>query len=274
MKYAKRVYRKRARKTVRKGKSSRRPRVSRAVKSYVKKTIHRMAENKCVNWTYNGNLYPYNASTSQWLAYNCWGLYPNATTLTISQNATQSGRVGDRISIRKGQLKFVIVQNPYNVTTNPSPQPYDIRVMIGYLKNSPVTGPSFTDFSELFQNGSSSQAPYSNVYDMIQQVNKDSFCVLYDKVMKCGPALAYNSTFNQGYALMPNNDYKFSCIKKINITKYLSKTYGFNDTNNNPKSGRGLFVWFLYAPAVGATCSATEQPLKIFADVDIQFEDM
>lgn len=272
-KYATR--RRRSKKTLRRTrKSSRRPRISRAVRTYVKKTIHRMAENKCVNWTYNGNLLPFNASTSQWLAYNCFGLYPNANSLTINQGVGEGQRIGDKISIRKGMLKFVICQNTYNVSTNPSPQPYDIRVMIGYNRQNPVTGPDFNAFGELFQNGNTYQAPYSNLYDMIQQPNKDSWCILYDKVVKCGPALAYNSTFNQGYALMPNNDYKFNIIRKINITKYLTKQYGFNDTNNNPKSGRGLFVWFLYAPAVGATCSATEQPLKIFADVDLEFEDL
>lgn len=269
-KYIRRRYRKRTR---RPRKSSRRPRVSRAVKSYVARQIHTAAENKVVNWTYSGNLYPYNASTSQWIAYNLFGLYPNASNLTCSQGVGEGGRVGNKINVRKGMLKFVITQNPYNATTNPNPMPYDIRVMIGYLKNSPVTGPGFTDFGELFQNGNSSQAPYSNIYDMIQQPNSDSWGIVYDKIVKCGPAQGYNSTFNQGYQLMPNNDYKYNVIRKINITKHLSKTYGFNDTNNNPKKGRALFVWFLYAPAIGATCSPTELPLKIFADVDLQYED-
>lgn len=268
-------YRRRRPKMARKiRKSSRRPRVSRAVKSYVKRTIHGVAENKVVNWNYSGNLLPYNASTSQWLAYNVFGLYPNASNLSCTQSAGGGARVGNSISPRKGMLKFIITQNPYSVSTNPSPQPYDIRVMIGYLKNSPVTGPSFTDYGELFQYGNTVQAPFSNLYDMIQQPNSDSWGIVYDKVVKCGPAQAYNSTFNQGYQLMPNNDYKYNVIRKINITKYLSKQYRFNDTNNNPKSGRALFVWFLYAPACGVTCSATEQPLKIFVDVDLQYEDM
>lgn len=267
-------YRRRYPKNRKTRKSSRRPRISRAVKSYVKKTIHRMAENKVVNWTYNGNLLPFNASASQWLAYNVMGLYPNSSSLTISQGVGEGQRIGDKISIRKGMLKFVITQNTYNASTNSSPMPYDIRIMIGYNKQNPVTGPDFSAFSELFQNGNSFSAPTSNLYDMIQQPNKDSWGIVYDKVVKVGPALGYNTTFNQGFQLMPNNDYKYSCIRKINITKYLAKSYGFNDTNNNPKTGKALYVWFLYAPAVGVTASSTEQPLKIFTAVDLEYEDL
>lgn len=268
-----RNYRKRpaTKKTLRK--SSRRPRVTTAVKRYVKRAIHSNIENKLLNWNYNGALLPYNAPTSSWLAYNVHALYPNSTTLSCTQGTGQSNRIGNSIKIQKGMLKFVISPKIYNATTNPFPQPYDIRVMIGYVKNSPVTGPSFTDFSELFQSGNTFNGPTTTLSDMIQQVNSNSFGILYDKVIKVGSASSTGTGGVAGWQYMANNDYKFNVVRKINITKYLTKTYQFNDTNNNPKSGRALFVWYLPSQAIGESAVSTYQPLNIYTSVDLQYED-
>lgn len=273
MRYYKKKSLVKRRKTVRKVRVARRS-VTPAVKKYVKRTIHSLAENKVVNWTYNGDLLPYNAPASSWLGFNLFPLYPNSTTLTINQGTGEGQRVGNSISVRKAYLKFVVYPSEYNVSTNPTPIPQDIRMMIGFVKQNPVEGPTFTDFSELFQQGNTSAPPANSLFDMIQQVNKDSFTVLYDKIIKVGTSSVNGTGGLAAYQYMNNNDYRFNVVRKINITKYLTKKYGFNDTNNNPKSGRALFVWFLPCNAVGGTNVSTYKQSRIYIDVDISYEDI
>jgi len=252
--------------------------VSTAVKRYVSRSIKVASENKIVNWSYNGILYPFNASGSQWYTYNFIQISPNAINLTIPQSTTQAGRIGNQIKTVKGMLKLILTPRAFDANTNLKPTPQMIRVLIFSSKQKPITLPPFTDFQNyMFQLGASSVGPISGLLDIIGDVNKDLFTTYYDKTFKIGYAGAYSPasvaalTSNNQYFF--NNDYKLNVMKKINITKYLAANYKFNDANSDPTAGRSLYVCFLQANADGTTSGPTQFQTNMSMDVDYTYEE-
>jgi len=273
-KYAKRSYRKRSKKSTRK--SSRRPRVSKSVKSYVKKTIHRMAENKCISTALNLNGNFFNATSNGWVTNNVYPLTFDDTVLICSQNNTQSGRVGNKVRVVKSTTKFCLTANTSNGTFNLYPQPVDVRVFIFSLKQEPIIGlnGSVSQFSALFQNGNSSYGPSTYITDQIADFNKDNFVIHYDKMVKVGNASNTGGGAVASSAYFANNDYKLNVMRKINTTKMLSKIYGWNDSNANPHSGKAVYIAFLPSLASGAVGTAGQQLFQIWFNTKIEYEDM
>lgn len=277
MKYAKRRnYRRRTVKKSSTRKSSRRPRVATAVKSYVKRTIHRMAENKTIGsqLVLAGN--SVNAASSGWVTNNVFPLTPNDTTMIISQNNSQSGRIANRVSIRKATLKYILTATPYNATTNSTPQPINVRTIIFSFKQDPVNGVNgnISQFSTLYQNGSSSSGFANTLSDQIQSFNTDDFIIYYDKQHKIGASNHTGTGQSATAQYFANNDYKYNVMRKVSCGKYLSKTYGWNDNTTKPHSGKAVYVAFIPSLAIGDSAGPTQQYFKIWYDMKIDYEDM
>jgi len=275
-KYAKRAYRKRPAKARRTRKSSRGPRVSKSVKSYVKNTIHRMAENKTISTALNLNANFFNATSNGWVTNNVYPMTFDDTVLICSQNNTQSGRVGNKVRVVKSTTKFCLTANAYNATTNLFPQPCDVRVFIFSLKQEPIIGlnGSVSQFGALFQNGNSSYGPGTYITDQIADFNKDNFVIHYDKMVKIGNSASTGTGGVAGSQYFQNNDYHVNVMRKINTTKMLSKIYGWNDSNANPHSGKAVYIAFLPSLASGAVATAGQQPFQIWFNQKIEYEDM
>lgn len=108
---------------------------------------------------------------------------------------------------------------------------------------------------------------------MISDVNRNQFQIFYDKVVKLGYATAEGTGNNAGQQYFANNDYKFNIMRKINITKMLAKTYGYNDSTTDPSSGRALFIWFFYANADGGAQNTNYKQANIAINVDYTFDE-
>lgn len=246
--------------------------VSLAVKKFVQRSIKVASENKVVNWSYNAELFNFNATGSQWYTYNFHQLSPNVTNLVISQGVGQGQRIGNNIKTVKAILKFAICPNPYNATSNPTVVPTNIRIIIFSSKNHPVQIPPFSQFqNHLFQAGNSSNGPLNNLMDQLNELNRDIFTIHYDKMIKVGNA--WNSLVQATPQGFNNNDYKLNVMRKINITKYLPKVYQYNDTTNNPTSGRSVYVMFIQSNAEGTPQNSIALQNKIFMDVDYHYEE-
>lgn len=271
--YRRRYPKKSVRKT---RKSSRRPRVTKSVKRYVKRTIHRLAENKTIGSQLSLAGNPVNAASSGWVTNNVFPLTPNDTTMIISQNNSQQGRIGNKISIRKATLKYILVPTPYNATTNSTPQCVDIRVMIFSFKQDPVNGVNgnISQFSTLYQNGSSSSGFANTLSDQLQSFNTDDFHIYYDKQHKIGASNHTGTGQSAGSQYFANNDYKFNVMRKVSCAKYLSKQYGWNDSTTKPHSGKAVYVAFIPSLATGDQAGASQQYFKIWYDMKLDYEDL
>lgn len=275
-KYARRNYRKRTAKKTSTRKSSRRPAVSKSVRTYVKRTIHKMAENKTIGSSLNLPGNPTNAASSGWVVNNVYPLAFNDTTLICSQNVSQSGRIGNKVRIMKAQVKYILTPAPYNATTNSFPAPTEIRVFIFSFKNQPVEGVngSINQFNGIFQNGSGSYTFTNTLADQIANFNTDYINVYYDKKHKLGYAAYEGSGSSVASQYYQNNDHKLNVKNTINCTKYLSKQYIWNDTALSPTNGKQVYIAFIPSLAQGNTIGSTQQLFNIWYDMKIDFEDM
>jgi len=275
----KNAYRRRRypKKSVRKTrKSSRRSVVTKSVKRYVKRTIHKMAENKTVGSQLQLAGNPTNAASSGWVTNNVYPLTPNDTTLIISQSVSQSGRIANRIRIMKAQVKYILTPAPYNATTNSSPAPIEVRVFIFSFKNTPVEGVngSINQFNGIFQNGSGSFSFSNTLADQLANFNPDYLNVYYDRKHKLGYAAYEGSGSSIASQYYQNNDHKLNIKNTVNVTKHLSKQYVWNDTALKPTSGKQCYIAFIPSLAQGNTIGATQQLFNIWYDMKIDFEDM
>ena len=251
----------------------RNPNLSLAVKSYVNRAIRKASENKLVNWKYSGLLGAWDAPFSAWLSSNLFQLTPNVSNLTISQGVGQANRIANHINTRKVMLKYILWPTQYDLVLNPNPRPVDIRIVIGSYKPDLVNGPTYTSFNNYFQSGNTTTAPLGNLLDMVSNINKDQFQIYSDKIVKLGYSVDNGTGGVPGTQYFSNNDYKMNIIRKINITRYVTKQFGFNDSTNTPSSGRALFIWFMYVNADTASTNANYKQANVAIDVDYTFDE-
>lgn len=261
--YKKRVIRKRGRgmRGMRKRNS-----VSVAVKKYVNNALHKNLENKIV----------VDSSTIDFAAYLAnidlavRAIAPTPSTLAIPQGVGQGERIGSTIRTRKLVLKYIIHPNPQDATTQPQPVPQDVCVWIGFLKNNRMKQPDLADFNVYFQNGSSTQAPTSTLYDMLLPENLDIFHICKKIRHKIG-----NSVYTDYSGIKPSNyytsnDYHLNVTRTIDCTKYINKVLKFNDASVQPDTG--LYMWMTAVPADGQT-GYQEKVVRMSYTLRYEYED-
>lgn len=243
--------------------------VTDAVKTYVKKTLDRRIENKIASFHVNGfTLWNINNDVVNWRTDNIYMLSPNFTAsngVAISQGIAQNQRIGNKISIKKGTVRFVLYAN--NAWAGGRSDPVDINMYI-FKTRKACSIPELqlqieTDF---FQLGGSSLALTGTLDDNVLDVNQDVFMLHKFKTFKVG--------FQQNDVNLQfiNNDYKYHAQIKIDVTKYLKKTYTFNDTDNEPYDNYTVLM-FSVVPASNNISGAGNDICNITYNYEIQYED-
>jgi len=260
------------RKSVRGRRPLRKSSVSVGVKKYVKRQIHRNIENKCVQ--INGGNQFGNVLESPEL--NAYPMCPLATFWTISAGVGQGNRIGNQIKTRKVYLNYIIRPMPYDNTVNSIPRPMDVQLMLGYVKNTPSFSPVPGDVNQLFQAGSSVAAPVGNIRDIISIINTDYWVIKKRWTHKIGYANYGGTTSsapiqsqNQFFA---NNDYKYSIIKRLDITAHIPKLHIFNDGSSSTNS-KNLFFMYYAVAADGSTYTSNQLPASVEFWIDFHYED-
>lgn len=255
-------------------KASSRP--SLAVKRFVQQAIHKQIENKGVAQS-TAKTMANISNLANFQSGNMFQLTPSVATnylYTITQGTGAGQRTGNQVKLRNATFKFVLYPQVYNISSNPTPKPLDIIMYILSGKRS-VLANTCADLATIFNSncyklGSSSSAMLGNLYDVVSYINSDVLQLHYRRVFKLG---ASNSQLQTGVvAGHTNNDYKYNVVRSLNITKYLPKTFTFDDTNNNSTS-KQVFAVFCPVNADGTGMASTVFPCSIFASIDVSFED-
>lgn len=236
----------------------------------VKAVLQREAEKKQVQYYATDHLLVSYNYTGGWANY-IFPVTPNGATLTISQGAGDSGRVGNRIKIASAKFRGIMFPTAYNVTSNPTPLPYMIRVWLLYDKENPSTVPN--PGSDFLQLGGSSLALSGTVADMIATVNSDRWVVKYDKVFKLGFADYSGTGTNAAFQSATNNDFKLVNQFEIDFTKMIPSTYVFDDNTSNPET-RGLYFVAELVGITGAAISTAVIGAEMHYSVDIRYTDL
>lgn len=268
MAYKKRALPRRYRKRS-KAKMSRKPKVSLAVKRYVKSTLHKNIENKLYEIQWSQNLGGYSSSATMY----AFPLTPYTGGINIAQGVTQGARIGNIIKLRKLVWNFCVSPNTYNATSNPSPQPCYVEVFICSLKGENGVIPNSTDITSFFQLNNNAVPPSGSLYDLTQQVNNDYFICHKRMRIKIGFANYGGTGTNAGLQSFSNNDYSLTVLKKLNVTKYCPKTITFPDATATPSS-RCVFALINVMPSIGNTAfSAGVTPIRIDGQIHMEYED-
>lgn len=239
--------------------------ISAPVKRYINKTIHRNIENKTEQTLSGNNTINSYAVNSSLFCISC------IPYTAINQGVGGGDRIGNTIKTRRVFFNYVLRPSEYSATLNPQPQPQDVIIMFGKVKNSRPQQPINTDFAKLWQAGDSSHAPYSTGLDLIQDVNKDWFTVYKVLRHKVGYQYAATAGMSPTHEYYANNDYKFNVIRRLNITKYVPKTIKFNDSTAQPTND-GLWMWAFCVNADGGF-SQTLSPILMDYTLNFDYED-
>lgn len=247
--------------------------ISQAVKTYVKRTIHRQIENKEIQIDSGGNF-------GNYLNDNTLGAYPLMPLLgywTVSQNVNSAGRVGNELNIRKVMLSYVLRPMIYNVTTNPFGRPCEVEMFLGYVKRTPSVRPTATDFQSLFQNGNTSVPPTGGLNDINSDINTDYWCIKKRWRHKIGYSTTANSVSSGQVASQQtyqfsNNDFKLNVVRKMDITKFIPiKRVKFNDGDGT--SYKNLFLFYYCLAADGIIMTSVEEPIHLDFQIRFTYED-
>lgn len=238
------------------------------VKRYVKKVISRQVETKSAyvnNQITFGNI---NQSSTLNFAPILW--YTGYHTL--ASGVLDGQKLGNKVTIKRVLLKYVLLPQPYDITTNPVPGPIHIQMFLGRVKQSKALLPSAGDVAMLFNQGSTTVSPTGNLTDLNGMINKDYWDMKKVWEHKLGFAAYTGSGSSAAPQYYQNNDFKYNVVRTMNITRMVQKLALFNDSANSVQNGN-LFFGYQSLAASGGTTGATTVNAKINYSIHIEYED-
>jgi len=222
-------------------------RVPAGVKEYVKAAVHRGRELKTARPT---------------RVTNPAGVGPTLVTTDlmplIQNNSLVSGRIGNKIRVKKAYLRLNITLREQDTTNNPGPIYFDIYIVKNREQGS---GPSLTDFLDLGSSGTpydSSTNPSCGLLD----VNTD---LVQQKFRK--RILLYNADNATGVT-QPGGLYAAKDMY-IDCTSFLKDTWMWNDIGTYPTNDN-LFLLIGASASIGAVGGSLGQFTCAFM---VKYED-
>jgi len=267
VKKARRVYRKRAPRQLRRKISK--PRVGLAVKKYVKRAIHANVENKKASYT----------------TFQSFGSFANSSTLyarpltpatsgslSIQQGLGQGDRIANKIKIMRAMFRYVINPLPYDIGSNAFPTPTEVMIIFGFTKGQPSVTPNSSFVAQIFQSGSTALAPTGTLPDLIQPFNTDVFTIKKVIRHKIGNSAVEGTGGQANRAYFANNDFKYNAVRSVNITNIYPKSLQWTDNGTVPQNA-GLFLMFQAVNADGTVMAASTISTRINYTIDLTYED-
>ena len=247
-------------------KSTRKPTVSKTIKSYVKRAIATNVENKHTFATITNQLIqPYGFSGTLLTVIPIIG---SSGVGIISQGTGVSARLGNEIKVKQLMLKGWL--NPIPVSAvNVDNGPFYVKMFIGKLKAG-ITSP--TTFGSFFQVNNNNAAPQNTPFDIFRSANTEIFTIYNSKVFKIGYA-ATDVVNTVAVSGQPNNDFKLSQMFSINLNKHINKLK-YDDAATTP-TNQGIYMWFVACKADGSAIAitATAGSTEIHMDIHMTYED-
>lgn len=243
--------------------------VSLAVKKYVKRTIHSQIENKVVNIERVSSF----GSVLTDSNLNMFPMCPYTSLFPVPIGTTNGTRVGNQIKTRRVILSYVLRPTPYSSSAaNNNPQPFHAQMFLGRYKQASGILPTGLELTTLFDNGSSSFGPISDLGDLCADINKDAWDIKKKWSHKVGTAIFSGPGNLQNFGFFANNDFALNVVKKMDITRYCPKTIKFNDAAGSTQ-GPNLFLFYQAIPTTGGIFQANERPANLDYWISYTYED-
>lgn len=256
------------------GKRKSRRMTKKSVAKVAKAVYHRLTENKVkkLNKKYFLHNDPNNVVWADNVQDCC------ASLRSITQGTGTADRIGARIKLRKMTYSYTLTP----VVTQESSEPLIVKMWIVTDRFSPYTSSTqnvidacktaSTSIGNWFEDNNSSAGMSRNLYDIFSPINAERFNLYKAKEFKIG---LWSSPDNQqtvfGYG---NNDFKFYRRGRINLLRYLPKTFRYIDNQTNTQMSRKIFiVWQVVAARNSVTLDSTADYIEVAEGYNIQYED-
>lgn len=158
-----------------------------------------------------------------------------SSCFNLVQGTGQGDRIGNSVDCTKAVLNYLITM--YGTDGTADQPPLYLHMFIGYLRNTRAVAP--TNFSRLYQDGSSASAWDGTNLTTLRSINKDEFIVVKRKIIKIGPSTvtaAGGRNFN-------NNDFPSMAKGKISLKSMLGKITWSSDNTSGTYKNRQLYMW-------------------------------
>lgn len=254
---------KKPRKVARKGvKKATKPKVSQAVKSYVKRTIARDVENK----------YLISRALNQVIP-TAVGVTPYAVSLlpSLANGSSRHTRVGNNVKLKNGFINGRVNLLPYNATSNINGCPIAVKMWLLSSKQYNEIGAfSGTIAATAFFRSDTSPAGMSgNVLDLTQSVEPENFIVYEEQTIVLGTSGATSNFPSTSVDAYTANAY--SAPFYFNWSKHV-KTLKYNDTaSSSIPTNRNLWLVFQAVSLDGR--SLTVNPAELHYTIENHYED-
>lgn len=230
------------------------------IKNYVKRTLDHRIENKTQQFYVSGNLLRnITNDISTWRTSNIFYLSPSATDVLITQGVGQGNRIGNKITIKKAVVRGILYPNDEG-----DEKPLEVNAYICNMKMANTISEVRTVIeNQFFQDGNNELPLTGTLPDYILQPNNDVLTMHKRMCYKLG--VAQNGT-NVNFI---NNDFKYNQKFNIDVTKYLKKTYTFNDTVGDPIDP---YVCLIFSPTPADNILNGEGAQTCYLDLCIQID--
>jgi len=265
-----RTYRKRA--PVRKRTRNVKP-TTKMVKAIVKKEMAKEIENKKNSIT-NTSLGFYQQGNVTIVSS-----YVNNIIPSIAQTVTESGRIGNNVTVKSLILNGYLRMNSTGLSGEElySPNQFLVRIFIGRLKltnSSPITA----NLNTLLRTGINTFPFDSGTgLSLCRRINKEEWSIYYDKIHKIGVSQPriIQSTTNSIYttnAGIANNDFKLCKLIKIDCTKMIPKKFVYTDAGTFP-TNTGLYIFGGLVDSLTSDVGLSSPAVMLDYDIEISYED-
>jgi len=233
------------------------------------------AEVKINKYSQNGTLYsPANDIVNfQNVGGNLWCLTPHASFCAISQGTTEADRIGTKIRIKSVRMKLNVWPNAYNVTYNPTPVPFYLKLWIFSVKYSSQLSDVQNVVTNNFMNSNNSSVGLAGtLYDLTGPVNNNYVTLKKVIIRKIGVSSVYGTGAVASAEYHNNNDFKITQFINIDVTKYIRKCISYNDTSTTASTSATWCVAEVI-PYNNDTTSIAQQPGKYALTLETRFTD-
>lgn len=161
----------------------------------------------------------------------------------ITQGDKVNERNGNKIKTVSTKIRLIVTPNDYDVSQNPTPQPFFFVIWFLVDRRAVAGAPSYL-LPDFYTNGDLDFAPKGTMMDTWYNSNKDKYTVFKKDVLKVGWSQYTGSGTPTG------NTFPSVVRRAYDLTKYYPKTVMFDDNSGVPQN-RGVYMMCEAVPAQG-----------------------
>lgn len=262
--YARKFYRRRPRKYLRKRRMARKSTKKGTLRNFVKRIVDRKIETK----QYSSVI----MNQGCILQTNGAGIGSNTTGIipTIAQGSTLGGRIGDRIDLKRCWFKLFLTN--YAVTL----VGFQARVIIysvkDYMQSSAGSTLPSVEYGNFFRNGASSGTASGYIYnDQLLPLNKERLIVHHDRIVTFGQNISPVAITTQAPTASPalpgSRMLSFNLLKGNKCWRYDE-----NGVNPNLPLNQNLFCTVLVNSTDGTQGTGATQ-VYAYGVIDVHYKD-